>query len=53
MALFPPNFIEDLKSHADIVQVVQNAGAAPQRGHVEGALSVSWRENAVVPRQRR
>ena len=27
MALFPASFIDDLKSHADIVQVVQDAAA--------------------------
>jgi DNA primase len=32
MALFPPNFIEDLKSHADIVQVVQERVALRRSG---------------------
>ena len=32
MSLFPPNFIEDLKSHADIVQVVQERVALKRSG---------------------
>ena len=32
MALFPPSFIEDLKSHADIVQVVQERVALRRSG---------------------
>jgi DNA primase len=32
VALFPPNFIEDLKSHADIVQVVQERVALRRSG---------------------
>jgi DNA primase len=32
LALFPPNFIEDLKSHADIVQVVQERVALRRSG---------------------
>ncbi len=32
MALFPPNFIDDLKSHADIVQIVQERVALRRSG---------------------
>ena len=32
MSLFPPNFIEDLKSHADIVQLVQERVALKRSG---------------------
>ena len=31
MALFPASFIDDLKSHADIVQVVQERGVQLRR----------------------
>ena len=54
MALFPPNFIEDLKSHADIVQVVQERVALRRSGATwKGLCPVSRGEDAVVPRQRR
>ena len=42
MALFPASFIDDLKSHADIVQVVQERVPLRQeRRDVEGAMPVS------------
>ena len=35
MSLFPASFIDDLKSHADIVQVVQERGVQLKRSGAE------------------
>ncbi len=54
MALFPQQFIDDLRHHADIVVVDPGLRVAEEGGcHLQGALSVSRREDAVVPRQPR
>ena len=52
MALFPAIFIDDLRLQADIVQVDPGLRAAQAGGReLQGALSVSRGEDAVVPRQ--
>ena len=54
MALFPQQFIDDLKHHADIVVVIQDYVSLKKTGRdLQRAVSVSRREDAVVPRQPR
>ncbi len=50
MALFPQQFIDDLRLQANIVQVVQEHVSLKKRRGItyKGPLSVSRREDAVV-----
>ena len=52
MALFPQQFIDDLKHQADIVVVIQDYVSLKKSGaDVQGPLPVPRREDAVVSRQ--
>ena len=52
--LFPQQFIDDLRLQANIVQVVQEYVPLKTGGHdLQGAVSVSFREDAVVSRESR